>query len=91
MLVEIKFADFQRAMNKCKETPMGLYNFLDAIILLDRQGSLQQLKDLAQSLLDQYRTPKSVLKSISHWLESSLIKIKAAKEDNDDLKASFVV
>jgi len=91
ILVEIKYADVNQATRTCRDTDMGLYNFVDSVILFDRQSKLEQLKELAQTLIEQYQTPLSEKKSIAYWLESSLIKIKAAQASRDVLKASFVV
>jgi predicted nucleotidyltransferase len=91
ILVEIKYANFEQSVNNCKATPMGIYNFLDSVILFDHQGKLRQLRELAQNTFNQYQTTQSEIKSIAYWLQSSLIKIKAANKAEDELKASFVV
>jgi len=91
ILVEIKYVNFEHSTNNCKVTPMGIYNFLDSVILFDHQGKLKELRELAKNTFHQYRTTQSEIKSIAYWLESSLVKIKAANEEQDDLKASFVV
>ncbi|WP_100488365.1 nucleotidyltransferase domain-containing protein [Sporolactobacillus pectinivorans] len=91
ILVEMKYADFERAVYKCKSSSMGLYNFLDSIILFDYRRKFSQIKELANNVLEQYEVPKSEVKSIVYWLETALIKIEAAREADDELKAAFVV
>jgi predicted nucleotidyltransferase len=91
ILVEMKYADFAKAIETCDITAMGVYNFLDAVILFDNEGKLYRVKKQAQALFNQYRTPLAQVQSIAYWLKSSLIKIKAAEAAGDELKAAYVV
>lgn len=91
ILVEIKSADFGKATNQCTSNPMGIYQFLDSRILSDCEGKLQQLKDRAWDIFTTYRTPGGERQSIGYWLESALVKIQAARQAQDEPKASFVV
>ncbi|MFC3747955.1 DNA polymerase subunit beta [Paenibacillus sp. GCM10012306] len=88
--VELKYSDFAMATRKCENGPMGMYNFLDSVILIDHEGQLQQLIERSKQLYSGYQTPVTEMKSIKYWLESTLIKIKAAQMAEDDLKAAFV-
>ncbi|WP_282942601.1 DNA polymerase subunit beta [Paenibacillus sp. RC67] len=89
--VEMKYSDFETAVNKCRITSMGIYNFLDSMILFDQEGKLRQLIELSKKLYNEYQTPLEERKSTKYWLESALIKIKAAQCAQDDLKANLVV
>ncbi|NUU60878.1 nucleotidyltransferase domain-containing protein [Paenibacillus agri] len=88
--VELKYSDLEVATHKCEGGPMGMYNFLDSVILLDHEEQLQQLIERSKQLFSGYQTPVTEMKSIKYWLESTLIKIKAAQMSGDDLKAAFV-
>ncbi|OBZ09575.1 hypothetical protein A8L34_20020 [Bacillus sp. FJAT-27264] len=63
---------------------------MDSVILLDHEGQLQQLIERSKQLFSGYQTPATEMKSIKYWLDSTLIKIKAAQMAGDDLKAAFV-
>ena len=91
ILVEVKALDRHQALAQCTETPMGVYQFLDAVILLDHEGELGRLRDRARDLFERYRPPEAELQSLRYWLESALVKIQAAGRAQDDVKASFVV
>ncbi|GIN58281.1 DNA polymerase subunit beta [Lederbergia ruris] len=91
ILVEYKYSNFESALKKCETQPSALYNFLDAIILFDKKGTLKYLELLVITLFKQYKTPKSEMQSIAYWLESSHIKIIAAEEAKDMVKACFVL
>src|SRR5699024_2540391 len=91
ILVEYKYSNFESALEKCKTQPIFLYNFLNSIILFDRHGKLNHLNSLVNLLFDKYQVSQNETKSIAYWLESALIKITAAEEENYLIKACFVV
>ncbi|EEL70284.1 nucleotidyltransferase domain-containing protein [Bacillus mycoides] len=91
ILIEYKYADFKRIQLNFKNNPMELYSFLEGEILFDSNGELKRLKEIAQHKYENYSVSSDKVKGISHWLNSSLIKIQAALKVKDELKASYIV
>ena len=91
ILIEYKYADCNQIKLNFENNPMEIYSFLDGKVLLDKKGYLRDLILLAQQRYKDYSVSENKTKGISHWLNSSLIKIKAAQKEKDDLKASFVI
>ncbi|PGB02701.1 nucleotidyltransferase domain-containing protein [Bacillus toyonensis] len=91
ILVEYKSADFNLIQVNFKNNPMELYSFLEGKILFDKRGELKELKAIAKQKFENYRVASDKVKCISHWLHSSLIKIKTALKAKDELKASYIV
>ncbi|MBL3845733.1 nucleotidyltransferase domain-containing protein [Bacillus paranthracis] len=91
ILVEYKGADFNQIQVNFKNNPMELYSFLEGKILFDKSGELKKLKEIATYEFENYRVSSDKVKGISHWLQSSLIKIQSALKANDELKASYIV
>ncbi|EJS68683.1 DNA polymerase subunit beta [Bacillus cereus] len=91
ILVEYKYADFNQIQVNFKNNPMELYSFLEGKIFFDKSGELKKLKEIAKHGFENYRVSSDKVKGISHWLNSSLIKIKSALKENEELKASYIV
>ncbi|MBO1583107.1 nucleotidyltransferase domain-containing protein [Bacillus sp. XF8] len=91
ILIEYKYADFNQIQLNFNNNPMELYSFLEGKILIDNKGFLKKLKEIAKNKYKNYCISENKIKGISHWLNSSLIKINAALKVNDELKASYIV
>lgn len=91
ILVEYKYAGVNQILVNFQNNPMELYSFLEGEILFDKSGELKKLKEIAAYEFENYRVSSDKVKSISHWLHSSLIKIQSALKANDELKASYIV
>ncbi|MES5893669.1 MULTISPECIES: nucleotidyltransferase domain-containing protein [Bacillus cereus group] len=91
ILIEYKYADFNLIQVNFKNNPMELYSFLEGKFLFDKSGELKKLKEIAKHEFENYRVSSDKVKGISHWLHSSLIKIKTALKAKDELKASYIV
>ncbi|QWH06954.1 nucleotidyltransferase family protein [Bacillus mycoides] len=91
ILVEYKYDDFNQIQVNFKKNPMELYSFLEGKILFDSYSELKRLKEIAQHIYENYSVSSDKVKGISHWLNSSLIKIKSALKAKDELKASYIV
>ncbi|EJQ50623.1 Uncharacterized protein BWINRASL_02796 [Bacillus mycoides] len=91
ILIEYKYADFNQIQVNFKNNPMELYSFLEGEILIDKSGELKKLKGMAKYKFENYCVSSDKVRGISHWLHSSLIKIKSALKANDELKASYIV
>jgi predicted nucleotidyltransferase len=91
ILIEYKYADSDQVKLNFKKNPMEIYSFIDGRILFEKKGLLEKLEIIAQQEYDEYRVTKNKIQSISHWLESSLIKINTALKEKDEFKAVYVV
>ncbi|MBM6648734.1 nucleotidyltransferase domain-containing protein [Bacillus sp. RIT 809] len=91
ILVEYKYADFNQIQLNFKNNPMEVYSFLEGEILFDKSGELKKLKEIAKYEFENYRVSSDKVEGISHWLNSSLIKIQSALKVNDELKASYII
>lgn len=91
ILIEYKYVDFNQVQLKFNNNPMELYSFLEGKILFDNNGELKRLKEIAQHKYENYSVSTDKVKSISHWLNSSRIKIQTTLKINDELKASYIV
>lgn len=91
ILIEYKYADFNQIQLNFNNNPMELYSFLEGKILFDNKEFLKQLMEIAQYKYKNYCISTNKIKEISHWLNSSLIKINAALKANEELKASYIV
>lgn len=91
ILVERHFSDRGRAEAKIRANPMLTYGFLDGRILRDDIGGLAELARVAQEVVNHYRTPPKELEGTLHWLRSAQVKIRAARDGGDTLKAAFIV
>lgn len=89
ILVEYKSADFARAYSQIERNPMEIYAYLDGRILRDEGDRLAELTAFAQETFRTYKMPDAERRSINYWLQSADIKVRAALEAGDELKAAF--
>jgi predicted nucleotidyltransferase len=90
IFVEYKYADFKKAKTKLKRNPMEYYSYIDEKILYDRLGYFEELTKITKQKFENYSVPQDENKAILHWLKSALVKIQAAQNAGDELKAAFV-
>lgn len=90
ILLEIKYADYDKAMEKLRHNNMEVYNYLDGRILYDPEGLMQKLSDAAAESYNSYRSSRKDRRETAHWLLSAKTKMEAAAGTGDSLKASFV-
>lgn len=90
ILLEIKYADYDKALDKLSRNSMEMYNYLDGRILYDPEGLMQKLSDIATENYNGYRSSRKDRKETAHWLLSAKTKMEAADSAGDSLKASFV-
>jgi hypothetical protein len=91
ILVEWHYADQARAQTKLTTNPMAIYTYLDGRILYDSAGHLQHLTTLARQHFDMYTVSASERAGIGHWLLSAQLKVAAARDSGDTLKAGYIV
>lgn len=90
IVVEIGYADFDLAKHQMEDNPMSVYRYLDGRILHDPQGLLQRLVEIARERFEAYEAQEEERRRIAYWLESARIKITAARDAGDVLKATYV-
>ena len=90
ILVEIHHADFSRAWSEIERKPTRAYAFLDGRILYDPKARLGELVRLAAARLEAYRLPDKERAGILYWLKSVRIKVAAARDAGDLLRAAYV-
>ena len=90
ILVECSYADEAHARSKLERDPMHIYSYLDGRILYDPEGRLQALVSAARACFEAYHVPAEEARGIAHWLKSSRIKIAAARDAGDELRAAYV-
>ncbi|MBD3922954.1 nucleotidyltransferase domain-containing protein [Paenibacillus sp. PR3] len=90
ILVELKYADRQKAIDKLESNPMEPYPYMDGKMLFDKYNVFESLRLEAIRVFNNYNASMKERKAIHHWLRTAKIKIFAAIESNDRLKASFV-
>ncbi len=90
ILVECSYTDEARARSSLARDPMHVYSYLDGRILYDPQGRLQALFSAARARFEAYRVLAEEAYGIAHWLRSARIKIAAARDAGDELRAAYV-
>lgn len=91
IVVEIGYADFALAKRKLEANPMSVYRYLDGRILYDPRGLLRRLVDIAGERFAAYEVPTEEKQHIAYGLESARVKIAAARDAGDVMKAAYVV
>lgn len=91
MLVERTIATPETARKAIAEVPMEAYRWQGAKILHDPQGLLAGLADEAQAAYEAWTPPARLKWRIAHWLVTLELKLRAALETGDLLKAEFLV
>jgi hypothetical protein len=91
ILVEWHYADLARALTKLAQSPMAWYTYVDGRILYDPEGQLQRLTRLAHQHFATYAVPAEERAGIAHWLASAQVKVAAARDAGDGLRAAYIV
>jgi predicted nucleotidyltransferase len=91
ILVERHYRDEATLRHRFERRPAIAYGLVEGRILYDPQGRLAGLTDHARRLLADFRTPVSLREDIQYWLYASRIKLVAAWDAGDELKAAFLV
>jgi hypothetical protein len=90
IMIEYKYADYEKAMNKLNNNPMEVYGYLDGRILFDGTGEFKRLSDTAINIFSNFRLSENEIRGLLHWLHSASIKIRSSLDAGDKLKASFI-
>jgi predicted nucleotidyltransferase len=90
ILIECSYADEARARSQLARDPMHVYAYLDGRILYDPEGRLQALVSAARARFEGYRVSPEEAQGIAHWLHSARIKIAAARDAGDELRAAYI-
>ena len=90
VLVERTFATPETARRKIDEAPMEAYRWQNAQLIHDPQGLLAGLAEGARQAYEAYTPPERLKWHIAHWLVTLELKLTAALESGDLLKASYL-
>ena len=88
--LERHHADADGAREKLRASPGLAYGLDEGRILHDPTGELADLVAFARDLLRDYRTPPAEMTAILYWLRSAWMKIEAAHDAGDRVRAGFV-
>jgi len=89
-LVEVRRLDAGRARQRLETHPLEPYCHLDGRILDDPSGALAALRTEAEARWNAYAPPPGAVRAAAHWLRSARVKIEAAQEEGDLLRAGYV-
>jgi len=90
ILVEYTIATPETARKAIAEAPMEAYRWQGAKILHDPQGLLAGLAEEARQAYEAYTPPERLKWRIAHWLLSFELKLDAALDTGDLLKAGYL-
>lgn len=90
VMVELSYNDLKSARAKLESKPMEVYRYLDGHILYDPAGYLGGLVEIAKARFREYESSAKERRGIAHWLRSVRIKVVAALEVGDMLKAAYL-
>lgn len=91
IVVEIKTNTVDGFIQKMKDEPMNVYQWLDAKVIFDKTKSAEKVITEAKSIYDNYSPDPKEIAGVKKWLESARIKIKSAQSNNDELSLGFNV
>lgn len=91
VLVEVHRLDAEAWRRRLRSRPMALYAFRDGRVLHQRDGALDALARLAGELWAGHRWSDDQVRATLHWLESARVKVRAASEEGDALRAALIV
>jgi predicted nucleotidyltransferase len=91
ILVERHYRDEAGLRKLLERRPELAHGLVHGRILHDPERRLAALTDHARRLLADFRTPMSLREDIQYWLYASRIKLVAAWDAGDELKAAFLV
>lgn len=87
--VEIKKSDLPGFVDKMKTQPIEVYQYLEAKIVFDKADCLQELKAVAEEVIQNYTSGYS--RQLKRWLTSVRKKIISAQQSGDRLKLGYQV
>lgn len=89
--VEIAYLDPETWRERLRGNAMSLYSFLDGRVLFERDGALSELSHLARERWRAFRWPEEKVAATRQWLESACVKVRAAQEEGDRLRAALIL
>ncbi len=85
--VEIKKSDLSGFVDKMRAQPIEVYQYLEAKAVFDNADCLQELKAVAEEVIQNYTSGYS--RQLKKWLTSVRTKIISAQQSDDRLKLGF--
>jgi hypothetical protein len=81
--VEIRWQSITEMESAIQKGEPIIYQLLDAQVIQDLSGKIQQLKDLAREQYTNYRVSISVLRDVHHRVGEARLKLLAARKSGD--------
>lgn len=91
IVVEIKTNTVDGFIQKMKDEPMNIYQWLDAKVIFDKNNSTEKVVNEAKSIYENYSPNPKEISGVNKWLESAKTKIESAQNSNDELALGFNV
>lgn len=91
VVVEIKTNTVDGFIQKIKDEPMNVYQWLDAKVIFDKENVSEKIITEAKNIYENYKPDSKEVAGVKKWLESAKIKIESAQTNNDELALGFNV
>lgn len=88
IMVEIIYTTYERRLDKLNNSSVEVYHFLQSRIEYDN-GKLNELLDIAYNKYENYIPPDDYIKSITHWLKSTRLKLSSAIKQDNNISNTF--
>lgn len=87
--VEVKIDTVDGFIQKMKDDPMNVYQWLDAKVVFEKDNVSEEIINEAKNIYDNYSPDPKEIVGVKKWLESAKIKIESAQVNNDELALGF--
>jgi len=87
--VEIKTNNLDGFIQKMKDDPMNVYQWLDAKVVFDKENMSEKIINEAKNMYDSYSPDPKEIAGVKKWLESAKIKIETSENSKDNLALGF--
>lgn len=91
IVVEIKTNTADGYIEKMRDDPMNIYQWLDAKVIFDSDDISGRIINEAKNIYDTYIPDPKEISGTKKWLESAKIKIESTQQNNDELALGFNV
>lgn len=88
IMVEIIYITYERCLEKLNNSSMEVYHYLKSRIEYDN-GNLNKLIKIAYYNYENYIPPVDYIKSVTHWLKSTKLKLSSSINQKNDINSTF--
>ncbi|MDF2539410.1 MAG: hypothetical protein K0S76_2431 [Herbinix sp.] len=88
VMVEIIYTTYERRLEKLNESSMEVYHFLQSKIEYDN-GYFAELIKIANNKYENYVPTADYIKTVTHWLESTRLKLSSAINQMNGMNRTF--